>query len=285
MVQRIGNRLLVAARSDVGRVRTLNEDSFLVDDQIGLLIVADGMGGHDAGEVASKLVVESIRTTLSHFPRSDPGHTAPLLRSGASNPDSSLPGSNRLGAFQDEPTVDDAPNPILSVVQSAINRANAAVNGANVSRGYPDGMGMGSTLVGLWLPEYSERPVVFHVGDSRLYLFSKGTLNLVTQDHSMYQQWLNFGSRGHPPAQNILLQAMGPSNFVTPDVAFQDVAPGDIALLCSDGLSGMITPAKITAVLNETNETNLDDACQLLIELAKRAGGKDNITVILGYFS
>ncbi|MBF0192146.1 MAG: serine/threonine-protein phosphatase [Magnetococcales bacterium] len=285
MVQRIGNRLLVAAHSDVGRVRTLNEDSFLVDDQIGLLIVADGMGGHDAGEVASKLVVESIRNTLIQFPRSDPGHTTPRLKPGTAKPDAAAFTGSRMGAFQDEPTVDDAPNPILSVVQSAINRANAAVNGANVSRGYPDGMGMGSTLVGLWLPEYSERPVVFHVGDSRLYLFSKGLLNLVTQDHSMYQQWVNFGSRGHPPAQNILLQAMGPSNFVTPDVAFQDVAPGDIALLCSDGLSGMITQEKIKNVLNQTNENNLDDACQHLIELAKQAGGKDNITVILGCFS
>ncbi|MBF0214113.1 MAG: serine/threonine-protein phosphatase [Magnetococcales bacterium] len=283
MVQRIGNRLLVAASSDVGRVRTLNEDAFLVDDQIGLLVVADGMGGHDAGEVASKLVVDSIRTTLRAFPRSEPGPSCPVPRSDATIPNATTPGTGSR-SFQDDPTVDDAPNPILSVVQSAINRANAAVNGANVTRGYPDGMGMGSTLVGLWLPEYSDRPVVFHVGDSRFYLFSKGKLNQVTQDHSMYQQWVNFGSRGHPPAQNILIQAMGPSNFVTPDVAFQDVAPGDIALLCSDGLSGMISHESIASVLSKTNEANLGDACLFLIELAKRAGGKDNITVILGCF-
>ncbi|MBF0627009.1 MAG: serine/threonine-protein phosphatase [Magnetococcales bacterium] len=278
MVQRIGNRLLVAAASDVGRVRTLNEDAFLVDDQIGLLVVADGMGGHDAGEVASKLVVESIRTTLRAFPRSAPGPICPIPH--AAPP---LPG-NAGPMPQDEPTVDEAPNPILSVVQSAINRANAAVNDANVNRGYPDGMGMGSTLVGLWLPEYSERPVVFHVGDSRSYLFSQGQLRQLTQDHSMYQQWVNYGARGQPPAQNILLQAMGPSSFVTPDVTFQEVAPGDVALLCSDGLSGMIAHTRIAAVLNETNADNLDEACHKLIDLAKKAGGRDNITVILGCF-
>ncbi|MBF0342447.1 MAG: serine/threonine-protein phosphatase, partial [Magnetococcales bacterium] len=118
-----------------------------------------------------------------------------------------------------------------------------------------------------------------------LYLFRHSGLNQVTQDHSMYQQWLNFGSRGIPPAQNILLQAMGPSNFVTPDVGFQDVSPGDIALLCSDGLSGMLPPARIAAVLRETNADNLEESCQALIDLANRAGGKDNITVILACFA
>ncbi|MBF0342375.1 MAG: hypothetical protein HQL95_15630, partial [Magnetococcales bacterium] len=140
MLQRIGNRLLVAAASDVGRVRNLNEDAYLVDDQIGLLMVADGMGGHDAGEVASHLVVDSIRGTLRAFPRSEPGPNCPIATSGpASLPEGSP--ALRGGGFQDEPTVDGAPNPVLSVVQSAINRANAAVNQTNVTRGYPDGMG------------------------------------------------------------------------------------------------------------------------------------------------
>ncbi|MBF0614040.1 MAG: serine/threonine-protein phosphatase [Magnetococcales bacterium] len=284
MVQCIGNRLLVAAASDVGRVRTLNEDAFLVDDRIGLLIVADGMGGHDAGEIASRLVVESIRATLRTFPSAIPGPTCPLPSRPTSSDEVLTPDAPTTRRLQDEPTVDDAPNPILSAVQSAINRANAAVNGANVSRGYPDGMGMGSTLVGLWLPEYSDQPVIFHVGDSRLYLFRHGQLFLKTQDHSMYQQWLNFGSHGHPPAQNILLQAIGPSNFVAPDVIFQDIRPGDIILLCSDGLSGMIPHARIVHILSETRENNLEQSCQKLINLANKAGGKDNITVILGYF-
>ncbi|MBF0427505.1 MAG: serine/threonine-protein phosphatase [Magnetococcales bacterium] len=280
MVQQIGNRLLVAGFTDVGCVRTLNEDNFLIDEQLGLLAVADGMGGHDAGEVASKLVLESILNTLKDFTSST-----------HDNQDSPHPGDdldNELTilnfSINEEPTVNEAPNPIFSVVQSAVNRANAAVNSANQAKGYQDGMGMGSTLVGLWLPEYSEKPVIFHVGDSRLYLFSKGLLTQLTQDHSMYQQWVNYGKRGEAPAQNILLQAMGPSNFVMPDVGFQDVSKGDIILLCSDGLSGMLSNEKIRSVLNVTNNNNLKESCLYLINQAKKAGGKDNITVILGYF-
>lgn len=284
MVQQIGKRFLVAGQTDLGCVRTLNEDSFLIDDKIGLLVVADGMGGHDAGEIASKLVVESIRSTLKGFLRNPSETRTPLLQSEDRDLDVTILNPHSEDHFNDEPTIDGAPNPILSVVQSAVNRANAAVNHSNMEKGYPEGMGMGSTLVGLWLPEYSEKPVVFHVGDSRLYLFSKNRLTQLTKDHSMYQQWLTFGGRGEPPAQNILLQAMGPSNFVTPDVAFQDVSKGDIVLLCSDGLSGMLSAEKIAAVLAATTQKNLGNACKQLIELAKKAGGRDNITVILGCF-
>lgn len=283
MAQQIGNRLLVAGCSDVGCVRTLNEDNFLVDEKIGLITVADGMGGHDAGEVASKLVLESISNTLRAFMRTPPDPRNQTIFDDQ-DLDTTISMTQRSDMLNDEPTVDEAPNPILSLVQSAVNRANAAVNNANMEKGYPEGMGMGSTLVGLWLPAYSEKPVVFHVGDSRLYLYSQGRLRQVTQDHSMYQQWINFGGRGEPPAQNILLQAMGPSNYVTPDVEFQDVQRGDIVLLCSDGLSGMISNMKIASILVETNKRNLDHSCRRLIDLAKKAGGKDNVTVVLGLF-
>ncbi len=284
MAQQIGTRFLVAGRTDVGCVRTLNEDNFLIDEKIGLLIVADGMGGHDAGEVASKLVVESIHNTIHAFMRIPPKSNTTDFRTKDPKVDGTIAIEDKDHQFNDEPTIDEAPNPILSVVQSAVNRANAAVNNANMDKGYPEGMGMGSTLVGLWLPEYSEKPVVFHVGDSRIYLYSQNRLSQLTQDHSMYQQWLTFGGRGEPPAQNILMQAMGPSNFVTPDVGFQDISSGDLVLLCSDGLSTMISNTKIASVLAQANKNNLDQSCQLLIELAKKAGGKDNITVILGCF-
>ncbi|MEO5331545.1 MAG: protein phosphatase 2C domain-containing protein [Magnetococcus sp. YQC-5] len=293
MAQQIGNRLWVTGCTDVGCVRTLNEDNHLVDVKIGLLVVADGMGGHDAGEIASQLVIESIRDTLQAFMRTPPEPWNSSMMDPCDDGESTVVNFTIREEFReefredlqnDEPTVDEAPNPILSVVQSAVNHANAAVNHANMQKGYPEGMGMGSTLVGMWLPEYSEKPVIFHVGDSRLYLYSQGRLNQVTQDHSMYQQWVNFGGRGEAPAQNILLQAMGPSNYVTPDVGFQDVGKGDIILMCSDGLSGMIPHAKIAEVLATTNSKNLDQSCRRLIEMAKKAGGKDNITVILGYF-
>ncbi|MBF0610536.1 MAG: serine/threonine-protein phosphatase [Magnetococcales bacterium] len=280
MIYQIGNRLKVAGHSDVGCVRTLNEDNFKIDEELGLLIVADGMGGHDAGEVASAQVIEVIQDFLRNQSPSPPGRE---------ESESTL--TLNLSAYDDdEPTLDDGldatmddlPNPMLAMVTASIHHANSKVNAVNRRKGYPDGMGMGATVVGMWLPEYSEDPVVFHVGDSRLYMCRKGKLLQLTQDHSMYQQWVNFGGTGTPPAQNILLQAMGPSSKVTPDVRFQHLDKGDLVMICSDGLTGMVPDAMIEQTLRKTNANNLNETCQQLIELAKQRGGKDNITVIVG---
>lgn len=279
MVEKIGDRLLVAGLTNVGCVRTLNEDCFKVDVDASLLIVADGMGGHDAGEVASATVVESISQTLKDSLR------IPLdsLVSGAGvDPDATV--AELAADCSEEPTLDDVPNPVVLAVQAAINKANAALNQANRKKGYPDGMGMGSTVVGLWFPEFTENPVVFHVGDSRLYLCQRNRMFRITKDHSMYQQWLNFGGKGEAPAQNILLQAMGPSAHVTPDVRFQKATRGDTVLLCSDGLSGMVPDEKIQKELASAGKKNLDKVCERLIEMARAAGGKDNITAVLGHF-
>ncbi|MBF0161622.1 MAG: serine/threonine-protein phosphatase [Magnetococcales bacterium] len=282
MADKIGNHLLVTGRTHVGCVRPLNEDSYCIDTDTGLLVLADGMGGHDAGEVASAHVVASIAQTLRRFMDTSEEwsqtETVPLREAMAGaasfNPDP-----------QEERTLDDLPNPVVKIVQDAIALANAEINQLNRAKGHPDESGMGSTVVGLWAPSFSNQPVVFHVGDSRLYLLQRRQLNQATRDHSLYQQWVSFGGKGVPPPQNILLQAIGPSRVVTPDVRFLSVVPGDAVLLCSDGLTGMVSDAHIQTALQTLTPDNLDEVCEHLIALAKKGGGKDNVTVILGCFT
>lgn len=278
MSVRIGNRLMVAGCTDVGMVRTHNEDNFRLDPHHGLVVVADGMGGHDAGEVASAGVIDSLCDYIQHQTGDLPLEELDL--------DDEVPTFDPFAATsrsdEDEPTQEDLPNPVFSLLVRALMRANAQINEQNLSRGYPVGTGMGSTIVGLWLPEFSERPAVFHVGDSRCYHYSQGSLRQVTRDHSMYQQWVDFGGKGNPPAQNILMQAMGPHPNITPDVQFVEMTEGDTFLLCTDGLSGMVGDEQIAAILASAQEESLDEACQELIRLANAQGGKDNITVVLG---
>ncbi|MBF0462029.1 MAG: serine/threonine-protein phosphatase [Magnetococcales bacterium] len=282
MAEKIGDHLLVTGRTNVGCVRPLNEDSFHIDLNVGLLVLADGMGGHDAGEVASAHVVESITRTLRQFMAASSGEAEGGGGSGAEEKgDAAVPQSRDP---REEPTLDDLPNPVMKIVQEAIALANDELNRLNRDKGHLDDSGMGSTVVGLWAPVFSAYPVVFHVGDSRLYLFQRSQLSQATRDHSLYQQWVSFGGRGVPPPQNILLQAIGPSRVVTPDVRFLSVEPGDAVLLCSDGLTGMVSDEQIQATLQAITPDNLDELCDRLITMAREGGGKDNVSVILGYF-
>ncbi|MEO5339425.1 MAG: protein phosphatase 2C domain-containing protein [Magnetococcus sp. MYC-9] len=282
MAERIGDHLLVAGRTDVGCVRPLNEDSFQIDASTGLLVLADGMGGHDAGEVASAHVVRSIAQSLRQFMDSTTEwspETAAAFQGGADNPGIALSHNP-----QEEPTLDELPNPVTKVIQDAVALANSEINRLNREKGHPEESGMGTTVVGLWAPRFSLQPIIFHVGDSRLYLFQKQQLLQITRDHSLYQQWISFGGKGVPPPQNILLQAIGPSRVVTPDVRFLPVAPGDAVLLCSDGLTGMLSDEQIQMALSTLSADTLDQVCDHLIAMAKKGGGKDNVTVILGCF-
>ncbi|WP_130471114.1 PP2C family protein-serine/threonine phosphatase [Candidatus Magnetaquicoccus inordinatus] len=277
MAEKIGEHLLAVGRSNVGCVRPLNEDSFHIDGATGLLILADGMGGHDAGEVASAHVVQEVTERIRQFMNASSDHHSEEGMLAGIAQDSELDP-------EEQATLDDLPNPVLLVVREALTVVNAELNQLNQERGHPEDSGMGSTVVGLWAPPFSAYPVVFHVGDSRLYLFHGGQLQQKTRDHSLYQQWLSFGGKGMPPPQNILLQAIGPSRIVTPDVQFLPVYAGDTVLICSDGLTGMVTDAAIAGVLAELTADNLDSVCDRLITMAREGGGRDNVTVILGHF-
>ncbi|MBF0158616.1 MAG: serine/threonine-protein phosphatase [Magnetococcales bacterium] len=287
MSQTIANRLHVTGQTDIGCVRTLNEDSFAVDVDAGVIMVADGMGGHAAGEVASARVINEMVQFLGPLreqveQRATSGQ--PDNPSDPHNPDggetATLP---RVQVDRHLDQVFHGGFSILELVTKAIQNTNTVLYTINERSGYGDGGGMGSTLVGLWLPTPSARPVLFHVGDSRCYLFRSGQIKQLTEDHTLYQHWLRYGQHGPAPARNIVLQAMGPSETVEPDVHYQDVQAGDILLLCSDGLTGMITVDDITRVLSTVSVTNLTQACDRLIDLARKQGGRDNITVILAY--
>lgn len=253
--------------TDIGPVRESNEDNYLIDEALGLAMVADGMGGHAAGEVASAGALTEMRAYLAR-------HAAALVAA----PDAAPP--------DPDTTWSDPAAGAVRLLHAAIAHTNASLYAQNCARGRPDGGGMGATLTGFWRPPASLGPLVaFHVGDSRLYRWRAGVLEQLTRDQTLYQQALEAGMLDHLPARNLLLQAVGPSAAVTPEVRSQRAAPGDVLMLCSDGLHGSVPHGDIETVLAGTTADNLDQLCARLIEMAKRYGGRDNITVLVVFCS
>lgn len=285
-------RLLAAGRTDTGCIRQINEDAFHLDTSAGLLVVADGMGGHNAGEVASQQVVTSIGQSLRDLalqPQRAQHPDAPDKSPGNTHEDAPGTRPSTQDACADTPQAggalpEDTSHPVAHAVRAVVDQVNTQLYEINQANGLSSQKGMGSTLVALWMSEACEKPVVFHVGDSRLYRLHQGQLTLMTCDHSMYQRWAHSGKQGMPPPRNILFKAMGPTPKVTPDVRFLNVASGDVVLLCSDGLTGMVEEARILKTLQEATPHTLKAVCDRLIEMARDAGGRDNITVIVGYF-
>lgn len=257
--------------TDTGTVRPSNEDNFLIDPALGLLAVADGMGGHEDGEVASA----GALTALAHFIRAR----------GAAGNGGALPDFTP-GHYDPAP---DVPNPrpsepgsdAMITLHEAVAFANDRMYQTNVDNRRAHGGGMGTTLTGIWQPEAHGPALVFHVGDSRLYRLRAGNLAQLTRDQTMYQKAIELGMRQNLPPRNLLLQALGPSCGITPELQTRPVTPGDLYLLCSDGLHGAIADEQIAAVLGEADEADLGASCAQLIEMAKQNGSRDNITVVL----
>lgn len=271
MTDRLHEQFDVAGLSDVGRKRRLNEDSFGIDRELGLLVVADGMGGHDKGEVASGLAVATITDFLYEY-----------------DPDSAFDGDDAANASDE--TVSRAARDLelaaghrhqIRAVHAAVKMANTRIFDENRAQGYNEGAGMGTTVVGLWLLDPDDHAAIFHVGDSRLYRFRDGRLSPITRDHTLYQDWLDNGGAGEPPRRNIILRALGPWPEVEVEVQVHPVMAGDIFVICSDGMSGMVTDEEMEKALRGSAGGDLDAACRHLIEMANEAGGNDNITVIL----
>jgi serine/threonine protein phosphatase PrpC len=236
----------ISAGSDPGRERANNEDSVAFDAETSLCVLADGMGGHNAGEIASGMatafVKSEMRTRLQQM---------------------------RRGARPEQ-------------VEDELVRCVAEVNRAifNVSRGNPNYSGMGTTLVAAIF--HQDWLVLGHIGDSRCYRLRGGELQQITKDHSVQQEQADLGLI--LPAQagvrkNIVTRAVGVDEHSVLEVNRFDVQPGDLYLMCSDGLSDMVDDPQIAGIL--ANEQGLDEKVSRLIGAANEAGGHDNISVLL----
>lgn len=273
--------LRTACVTDVGRSRHFNEDYFCIDDAARLLLVADGMGGHMAGEVASRVVVEQMQAYLAQhqpMPQEDATDRVPY---GENDPDRTL---EDLPYHDTDQTLEDLPHPAVTIISSALEYANRRIYRMNEERGFSEGQGMGTTVAGLWAMPNHDEAVIFHVGDSRLYLHREGRLVLLTRDHTLYQQWEGHGRIGPAPPQNIILRCLGPSSEVIPEIRLQTLRAGDMILICSDGLTSMLSDFQIETTLNHSGSQCLQSRCQELVTQANSQGGHDNITVLLAQY-
>ena len=246
--------LEIAGKTDPGCVRANNEDSLAVDETIGLLVVADGMGGHNAGEVASALAIDTIRDFARRM----------------------------LGGKQN--MVPEGGSPNLSVrgrqLEYFLKTANTMIY--EKGRAFAKDRGMGTTVVAVLADAKSM--TVAHVGDSRLYLFRQGELNIMTEDHSLVNDQVRRGLISAEEAsksamQNILTRALGTEPEVKVDVADHPLLAGDIILLASDGLMKMVSDRAIAQVIASKKEPAA--IVTQLIEMARAAGGIDNVTVVV----
>ena len=250
--------------SDVGLVRPSNEDNFLIDEQLGLVIVGDGMGGHEGGEIASASAIVAVRDFLGAFIQGRQSSALPVEAS-----------------FDPDATCPDKMMPAVMALIDAMAFANTRLYEQNLANLNGDGRGMGTTLTGLWQYLERDRLVVFHVGDSRLYRYREGQLSLLTRDQTLYQQAVDEGHVDNLPARNLLLQAVGPTATVKPDVRSHSCQAGDLYLLCSDGLHGDVPHAAMQEIMARTSADRLQQSCADLIGLAKQHGSRDNITAVL----
>jgi PPM family protein phosphatase len=254
-------RIKACGLSDVGLARTHNEDCFGIDPDKKLVVVADGMGGHSHGEVASRIAVQSIR---DYVDRGAVGEDE------GENPSDSKARSGGPGGLQRH----------SRLLQDAIRIAHRRVLGAIQEDGAL--YGMGTTVVGMLLK--GNTAAIGHVGDSRAYRIRDRDLQLLTQDHTWVNEQVLAGflseeqARVHP-LKNVITRALGGESDVVVDMLEVEVAPGDVYLLCSDGLTTMMPDRDIQAKL--TAEDSLEDSCRALIQEANSRGGLDNVTVVL----
>jgi PPM family protein phosphatase len=247
-------KLAFVGKTDTGRVREHNEDTIASDVDVGLLVLADGMGGYNAGEVASGIAVKTITN---------------LVREGLAREDlSSVDRSTGLT----RPSI---------VLRDAITRANKIIY--QTARSQAECEGMGTTVVAALF--YDNRISIAHVGDSRLYRQRGSEISQVTMDHSLLQELVDRGFYSPEEAQraankNYVTRALGVEPQVEVEVQEHPVDKGDIFILCSDGLSDMVEDEDIRLTIS-TFGANLDTVAKQLIQLANENGGRDNVSVVL----
>lgn len=255
-------RYSAAALTDRGRKRTSNEDAFGYSVEHGAYVVCDGMGGAAAGEIASSLAVDEFLRIVSERRESS-------TECSTTDWASTLPQPGILAAISAE-----------TLIAEAVDSANDAIH-SRAKRNLRLS-GMGTTLVGLLIEEH--RVLVLNVGDSRCYCLHAGRLRQVTEDHSLVEQQVRLGrmtpaEAARSPFKNVITRAVGTQPDVRADIFSIEPHPGDLFLLCSDGLTRELSDARIEALLTAT--ANLDEICKRLIQAANKAGGGDNITCLL----
>ncbi|OMF37515.1 serine/threonine protein phosphatase [Paenibacillus sp. FSL H8-0548] len=242
--------MLTANRSDIGRVRHVNEDQSWVsqlNNGITIAIVADGMGGHQAGDVASQKAVDAFRS---------------MLVQSAAKADLSIQEGKML-------------------IRQAISQANDAVfELASRNERYHN---MGTTIVAALVKQ--DNAIIGHVGDSRAYKITQGVITQLTHDHTLVNELVKSGQlseeeAAHHPRRNVLTRAVGTDSHVDIDVQAVEWSSEDILLLCSDGLSNMVSEQQMLQMVT-SEQLELDAKADHLIQLALHAGGDDNITVVL----
>jgi len=248
-------KIEIIALSDTGQVRQNNEDSVGTLSNHGLVVLADGMGGHKGGEVASSICVNSILTEMDERLEKHDLETQTINETGYSN--ESL------------------------LIQHAIEHANETVH--QTAQSQPQYQGMGTTVVVLMF--YDNRVSVAHIGDSRCYRYRDQSMEQITKDHTLLQELIDRGFYTPEEARkslnkNLVTRALGIDPIASPDISEEIALTGDIFLLCSDGLTDMLTDEQICLTLEEFSD-NLEDAAKQLISKANENGGKDNVSVIL----
>lgn len=239
------NKVATCLATDVGRVRTNNEDSLAEDRELGLLVLADGMGGYNAGEVASSIATSTIIEIVRRgWPQADAASVKPLL------------------------------NQAVQAAHDRIRRRAAAD---------PDCAGMGTTVIACLLN--GNKLSIAHVGDSRLYRWRRHTLSQLTKDHSLLEELVARGHYTREDAnrlvrKNIVTRALGVEEEISVDLFDDHLEVGDLLLLCSDGLTDMLDDTAIAAILDSPG-SELKAIAQALIEAALAAGGRDNVSVAL----
>lgn len=249
--------LEMVVRTDSGMQRPLNEDAVFADPAVGLAILADGMGGYNAGEVASGMATSLLAESLSQS-------LAFLIQESAEMTDMTDV------AYVEECLLDE------------ISAANVSV--LNAAESEPQYAGMGTTLVVSCF--YNNRMSVAHLGDSRLYRLRAGRFEQLTRDHSLLQEQLDTGiitleEARYSQNKNLLTRALGVDPVVEVEVHDFGMLPGDLVLLCSDGLTDMLVDEDIARILLDAEGIDLGGVADALIQLANDYGGRDNISVIL----
>ena len=235
------------ARTDKGNVRENNEDYFYISnslDEVQLYILADGMGGYNGGEIASKLAVQTAKNYIENN-------------------------------FKD---IEKDKDSIIQLLASSMEYANMVVY--EKSKETPELQGMGTTLEICLI--YNNKAYIGHIGDSRIYGVRKQFIRKLTQDHSYVQKLVKEGTitkeqAEHHPQKNMLMKALGCNAFVEPDVMVKGFLKDDIIIMCSDGLSNMVDQETIYEMASK----NIEQATKDLVQLAKDRGGYDNITVVI----